>query len=308
MVYRSIGRIAAVVALVALATAPTRQAAACSLTCIQTLVRPTTTVPANAPAIAVYVFQSEFHLQLDELYTMLLLRDAKGNVVPVTYEALTTSNYQLPVLLRPDTPLAPNAMYYVDYAVDCDGTSALSPFTTRAAEEHPTSAGTLSVGPSSRQTLAIASSAASCRTPVEVSAATLTFTPSPELERFLPLARFTTTIDGETWANSRFGETESPVGPFARSPMALHSTCGKSKGDYDGTDQGLTAGHHTGALTVEIAGMTPLPALPFEVEIDCPKSGCAVVRGDWRADGVAWLVVLGALWMRARRRGQSVTA
>lgn len=298
MVYRSIG-IAVALAIVA---APVRSARACSLTCIQTLVRPTVTVPANAPAVAVYVFQSEFHLDLPELYTKLLLRDAKGNVVPVTYAALTSSNYQLPVLLRPDAPLTEGAMYFVDYAVDCDGTSALAPFSTRAAEPLPTSAGSASASPSSRQMVAIASDAASCRTPVEVAATTLTFTPAPELERFLPLARFTTTIDGETWAGSRFGETESPVGPFARSPLLIHSTCGKTKGDYEGTDQGLASGHHTGELTVEVAGMTPLPAIPFAFDLECPKSGCNVTGGAGADGALVTLVV--ALFALAQRRGR----
>lgn len=302
MVGRSVARALVVVAaVVAVGAATTRVAVACSFACIKTQVRPSTmTVPANAPAIVVYVFQKEFHLKLDQVFAALLLRDERGNVVPVTYEAQESVNYQLPVLLRPTAPLAEGGKYYVDYALDCDGTSALAPVMTRSNAPLPTTAGTVSVGASVREERNIGSSAASCTSPVEITSATLTFTPSSDVSLFMPLTRIATTVDGQPWAGSRYGETASAYGPFQKTPLVFHSTCGQTKGAYDGTDPGLAAGHHTGELTVEVAGMDPLPGLPFEFDLECPKSGCDVADGGSSTAALGF-VALALLVVRRRR-------
>lgn len=243
-------------------------------------------IPSNAPAL----FFDPARV-LDRPATGaadVTLLDGAGMAVPM--DALTDPQFTggvqgSPYLLIPRTPLTPSASYRLRFSAPCggdkqDGGVPLTEqaFTTSAAVPQPATAGDLKIAPQRTQTITVSTRRGSCVYDIVASTAAFELQPSEELKPWLPLARFTTTVDGILWASTGYGADPAASATY-RGVETVFAACPPSD---PSDDSGLSLGPHHVELQVHIAGATTdPPPLSVEVNLTCPDApkqtgGCSV--------------------------------
>ncbi|MBK7860623.1 MAG: hypothetical protein IPJ65_18890 [Archangiaceae bacterium] len=190
--------------------------------------------------------------------------------------------------IHPVTPPTQGVPYTLTAHWVCTGEPVDSTVTFGPPAPLPQSAGTLTQTARTGD-FQTPTTAGSCTTAVRGAGAELDLTPSTELEPWLPLTRATLVVGGEAIDQSLQYGTSSASSHYR---FALFTVCG---GLPAGASPGLKAGKHHGELKLHVAGMSEdLPALPFDVELECPP-GCSASPGP--------LLLLGlAAWLSRRGR------
>lgn len=303
------GRIVVLMAGLCASLALPASARACSYrTCVLDYLAPgpAARVPANIPALVLGVYDD------GELFLPLLVH-ADGEIVDLIQDPRAEPLF---LLARPVAPLRPGR-YSLELQHRFCGPNSygtrVAQFDAGPAMPLPTETGHVVIGPQVRV----------IRTPMDcpaqptlVEAVSLTFTPSAGLAPFMPITRLKLAVDGESWAESRFG----PVGsvPFMdqRTVAEIFAVC-SPHGTLGAL--GTSSGVHRGLLTAEIAGSTtPLPPVEFTFEITCdrdavaaasdharaiapaPHGGCAI--GGDRSAGPMIVALAALIWRRRRLR------
>ncbi len=259
------------VAITLIATGKERPASACSLPheCRVYSALATSgnaTVPSNAPALPI------------ETSNCMYARGDGG--AGLGFAILTSTNANVPLtvggdpsvfLLQPSAPLAPGESYRILVPSDVDaGAPSVIHFTAAAAAPLPSTAPSVTIA--SKLTSAWAQGGSGCTSEAAAVGVELAFQPSAELQPYIALLRWTTTIDGAPWATSLYGTTSSGgTGNDAWDrgyPQAnrVYAFC-------EASQTTIGQGHHTIAVTAHVAGATtdPPPAT-LEVDFVCPPA------------------------------------
>jgi MYXO-CTERM domain-containing protein len=199
-----------------------------------------------------------------------------------------------------------------------------SRFTVGPAAPLPQVAGSLRVGERSIiERLMVNANISGCRTPIRAAVHPLLFESSPELVPFLPVTKFTVTLQASN-ASERLFWVQTHHGTYSHDVVAVnlrHSNQLFSACEYSSMwwDSGLRPGHYRGELVAEVAGMAPLPALFFEVNVtECPpvdpippgqpstiepeRDGCGCQIGGNMGDGGSALLGVLALLLALNAR------
>lgn len=284
--------------IVLLALVRAERAEACSPGCSVIELRPLASVPANTPALAFYSGRPYENGEL------ISLEDGSGQRVDAALidEPTNTGGPSDLVFVVPKTPLQPNQTYRATFDAPCLSRTQRHEqiITTTAPAPLPTEAGSVRAGKSHVDRIEV-SAGGPCSQVESMAAVDLLFTPSPALVPFLPIARFTTIIEGQAWpwAVTRFGDTRAGY----RDPLQILSRC-SADANTQASDEGLPVGHYTGKLIVEVAGMEPLPAIPFAIDLECPKSGCDATGASNPLAG-PWMLLLVVVGLALRQMART---
>jgi hypothetical protein len=232
-------------------------------------------MPSNSPALAVDTFavQSE-SLQLFSV-------DAG---VPATVFDPTSG------LLRLEGPLVEGAQYKLQRTnscadVDAGATAATSFFTVGPAKPLPTTTGTATV----EYGMALIDGRYSHERhsmpvglPGDVFAivAHIHIVPSADLIPFLPVAAFSTLVDGKLWGSSFYGhgvstyEAQSDIVTYYDFVTVYASCTHFAAGGLCGLP-GVTLGSHTVDILAKVAGAADPAAIHLSIDLECPKDAGA---------------------------------
>lgn len=229
-------------------------------------------LPANAPAL---VFRPGMISRTDETrVAKVALLAADGSVIP--YQVQPDPAAPDHHLVTPSAALQEGGMYRLANLSSCTTGGIESPawapfnqtFSVGRAAPLPTSIGTVTVRPSRPMTVEVGHPSL-CSAPAPVGAAELELALTTEMESYKAVARWTLKVDGKVEFTSQYGSYEA--GQPDRSALRPYTVCG---GDH--ASPWLTAGSHTGELSVHVAGATTdPPPLAFSFEVDCPGDGGA---------------------------------
>ena len=236
-------------------------------------------VPANLPAIGVAFPPGTPGVWIE-------LRDANGALV----EGVVETEQESLLRFYPAAPLHPDTDYALVYPEPCgqggsDAGEVVSvSFHAGPAVDLPTSLGTARVSQYRFADLEGDLDNTTCRA-VEVRGviAQLELEMTPELEAYLPVARFVTTLDGKPWSGSSYGgffSAGSSYGPTSREVGWIFAEC-------DGTvHHGTTLGKHTVTVTASIEGAPDVElAASTSVELTCEASAGDEIAGDASVGG-----------------------
>ena len=288
---------------------------------------PGVTVPANAPALVQYTAYNPSWGSKPPPRARLLGPD--GAEIPLASRAeMAASPLQALVperLLTPGTPLQPGAHTLVYGGCQADQETR-NVFTVGPAAPLPTRIGAIRLQAQPVEALE-ANWVSGCGWTAQASSVQIVLEPSPELQAFLPLARFTLTVDGTVWETSAYGSdrVSNPTDPAAVSLLRPYTFCdprfgagadGGRAGGGSTASGSIPPGRHRAELSVHIAGADQdPPPLAFELVTTCGDvpdgrqaanggaGGCAV--SQLSAPGQpAWLALL-VLCTIGLRRGRT---
>jgi hypothetical protein len=223
-------------------------------------------IPANSPGL---VYVPGFRPRVG-LFT---LEDSKA----VPFEYVAEDPQRSIYVLRPKAPLSPGWYRLVDFS-DC---MPLQPgpqhffdqsFYVSESVDLPTSIGSIEAQPP--VVMQVGSICLSTLQPASV--ALLKLLLSREANAFLPVARFTLTIDDEPWHTTKYGAGPDELRPrgqserlYDRIVTAPFAPCRQFAGD-----RALRPGKHRGKLGMHIAGAAAdPPPLEFDFQLDgCPAT------------------------------------
>ncbi len=274
-------RTLAVFFIAAAITMPTRHAEACSpAPCSASTVAPAqgATIPANAPALVFSPGSMMFGLDAGPL-SPVTLKTKDGVAVPFTVDGS---------LVKPTSTLPIGGLVF-GYDEGCNpsgsGTSVVKKevsFTVGPDAPLPTIAGTFGSTVYARRGVEVITSSGSCTATIDAAVAELKLVMDPKFAPFLPLASFTTTVDGKPWATIPAGGRPTPprfsMEWGAHAHDIVFAACGAAVDKL--ADRGLLEGKHKVSVVAAIAGGPTLPALEIEVDLTCGTVGGDVGPGD----------------------------
>ncbi len=239
----------------------------------KTSLTPGAQIPANAQAIPVLL---PTPLQPPYEPVVAELRDAQGQ--PVATQAVDDAMGW--TLLKPVKGFLPSTTYILHLPSLCkDATGALEPptdvtFTTGSAAPLPATLGQLQLKALAPELVSVWTTSGSCTEAILAARGAIDFAAVPELAPWRQLARAEVRVDGESWANSAYGDLplagEDPAySPKGRTIHAFHVACATVPSS---ADEGLLPGMHHVDLRVHIAGEAKdAPDLAGDLSVTCPS-------------------------------------
>ncbi len=238
-------------------------------------------VPGNAPALAM---KSAGGLDPEALHDAgtasalgIELLQADGGaivLVPSVDEASA-------LVLRPTTPMPAGELMRLRFPAMCSyrapdaGPYEVS-FTTTEAQPLPTTLGTFAVKAQGHGSVEVTESTM-CVGTLEAAYAQFAYVPSAEVVPWLPLMRWTLTVNGQRWANEELGMMHAngllgaaPHYPsqyqVSRRVLQVHSAC--FAGD-ETMDRGVGLGVYTAVLEGQVVGTDQKLSLTTSFELKC---------------------------------------
>lgn len=182
-----------------------------------------------------------------------------------------------------DAPLTSGA-YTVSHGKEGCGENEGRPFTVGAERAAPSVVGALVARPPQALEARPAGEGNSCLSADGAPARTsisIEFTPSTEMEPWVPLTYFAVTVDGQRIGKEGWGDTQGAHEQYPHGASYLvadiTTLCGSAPATWSGGPSEVAAGKHRIELRARIAGTTTeLPVASTEVDIQCSTTPATV--------------------------------